>query len=76
MKKIAKFFAVMAVALSFSVAAGAQDLAQATELYNAAATAVEDITVQKVDAQKHLKNGQLLIIRNGETYNANGALVK
>ena len=44
--------------------------------YNAAATAVEDITVQKVDAQKHLKNGQLLIIRNGETYNANGALVK
>lgn len=44
--------------------------------YNAAATAVEDITIPKVEAQKHLKNGQLLIIRNGETYNANGALVK
>ena len=44
--------------------------------YNAAATAVEDITIQKMEAQKHLKNGQLFIIRNGETYNANGALVK
>ena len=42
MKKIAKFFAVMAVALSFSVAASAQDLAQATELYNAAATALNE----------------------------------
>ncbi len=42
MKKIAKFFAVMAVALSFSIAASAQDLAQATELYNAAATALNE----------------------------------
>ena len=36
MKKIAKFFAVMAVALSFSLSASAQDMAQATEMYNAA----------------------------------------
>ena len=44
--------------------------------YNAAATALEDITTKQVGTQKRLINGQLLIIRNGETYNANGALVK
>ena len=44
--------------------------------YNAAATALEDITTEKVGTQKRLRNGQLYIIRNGETYNANGALVK
>ena len=44
--------------------------------YNAAATALEDITTEQVGTQKRLLNGQLLIIRNGETYNANGALVK
>mgnify|MGYP003301866416 CR=1 FL=1 len=44
--------------------------------YTAAATALEDITISEVSAQKRLINGQLLIIRNGETYNANGALVK
>ena len=44
--------------------------------YNAAATALEEITTEKVGTQKRLRNGQLLIIRNGETYNANGALVK
>ena len=44
--------------------------------YNAAATALEDITTEQVGTQKRLRNGQLLIIRNGETYNANGALVK
>ena len=36
MKKIAKIFAVMAVALTFSLSASAQDMAQATEMYNAA----------------------------------------
>ena len=36
MKKIAKFFAVMAVVLSFSLSASAQDMAQATEMYNTA----------------------------------------
>ena len=36
MKKIAKIFAVMAVALSFSLSASAQDMAQATEMFNAA----------------------------------------
>mgnify|MGYP003390730928 FL=1 len=44
--------------------------------YNAAATALENITTEKVGTQKRLRNGQLYIIRNGETYNANGALVK
>ena len=44
--------------------------------YNPTSSAVEDITTDKVDTQKRLINGQLLIIRNGETYNANGALVK
>ena len=36
MKKIAKILAVMAVALSFSLSASAQDMAQATEMFNAA----------------------------------------
>ena len=44
--------------------------------YNAAATALEDITTEKVGTQKRLRNGQLLIIRNGQTYTATGALVK
>jgi hypothetical protein len=44
--------------------------------YNAAQTAVEDITIDNTNISKRLINGQLFIIRNGETYNANGALVK
>ena len=44
--------------------------------YNPAQSAVEDITVDNTNISKRIINGQLLIIRNGETYNANGALVK
>ena len=45
--------------------------------YNADGTAVDNITTDPTnDVAKRLVNGQLLIIRNGETYNANGALVK
>lgn len=44
--------------------------------YNAAATALEDITTEKVGTQKRLLNGQLLIIRNGQTYTITGTLVK
>ena len=44
--------------------------------YNPASSAVEDITAGNTNISKRLINGQLLIIRNGETYNANGALVK
>ena len=44
--------------------------------YNPAQSAVEDITTGNTNISKRLINGQLLIIRNGETYNANGALVK
>ena len=40
MKKIAKLFAATLFALSVCVAANAQDLAQAGELYNNAATAL------------------------------------
>ena len=39
-------------------------------------TAVENITTEKLGTHKSLRNGQFYIIRNGETYNANGALVK
>ena len=42
MKKIAKLFAATVIALSLGIAANAQDLAQATELYNAAATALNE----------------------------------
>ena len=44
--------------------------------YNPAQSAIEDITAGNTNISKRLINGQLLIIRNGETYNANGALVK
>ena len=44
--------------------------------YNPAQSAVEDITTGNTNISKRLINGQLFIIRNGETYNANGALVK
>ena len=40
-------------------------------------TAVEDVEVeQEVGATKMIKDGQLLIIRNGNTYNVTGALLK
>ena len=42
MKKIAKFFAATALALVVCVAANAQDLTQAGELYNNAATALNE----------------------------------
>ena len=44
--------------------------------YNEAGTPVENITTEKTNVSKRLVNGQLLIIRNGATYNATGALVK
>ncbi|MEE0921464.1 MAG: hypothetical protein U0L47_03110 [Paludibacteraceae bacterium] len=44
--------------------------------YAPAATAVEDITTDNTNISKRLINGQLLINRNGKTYNATGALVK
>ena len=46
--------------------------------YEAArSAAVENVTDnQEVNTTKILKQGQLLIIRNGQTYNATGALVK
>ena len=39
-------------------------------------TAVENVDKDNTNVAKRLVNGQLLIIRNGETYNATGALVK
>lgn len=42
MKKIAKLFAAAVLAITVCTAANAQDLAQATELYNAAATALNE----------------------------------
>ena len=44
--------------------------------YSATSTAVEDINVDSTNISKRLINGQLLINRNGKTYNATGALVK
>ena len=42
----------------------------------AGTTAVENVNKDNIQVAKRLINGQLLIIRNGETYNATGALVK
>ena len=44
--------------------------------FSEAATAVEDITSGNTNISKQIVNGQLVIIRNGETYNTTGALVK
>ena len=43
--------------------------------YNAATTAVEDVTTAAGNV-KHLENGQLVIIKNGVKYSATGAVVK
>ena len=42
-------------------------------VYDPSSTAVEDIQASTVGAKKAIKNGQLIIIRNGEKYNAVGA---
>ena len=44
--------------------------------YNPAQSAVEDITTGNTNISKRIINGQLVIIRNGQTYDATGALVK
>ena len=44
--------------------------------YNAAATAVEDVTTAAGNVEKHLENGQLVIIKNGVKYNATGSVMK
>ena len=44
--------------------------------YNAAATAVEDVTTAVSNVEKHLENGQLVIIKNGVKYNATGSVMK
>ena len=41
--------------------------------YNPISTAVEDINTTNTNVTKRLVNGQLLIIRNGETYTATGS---
>ena len=40
------------------------------------ATGVEDIQPSEVSYQKVLRNGQVLILRNGETYTITGARVQ
>ena len=44
--------------------------------YNPVASAVEDITTGNTNISKRIINGQLVIIRNGQAYDATGALVK
>ena len=44
--------------------------------YNASATAVEDVTTAAGNVEKHLENGQLVIIKNGVKYSATGSVVK
>lgn len=40
------------------------------------ATGIDEVEQPCMDAQKHIKNGQLFIIRDGKTYNALGQVVK
>lgn len=44
--------------------------------YNVTATAVEDVTTAAGNVEKHLENGQLVIVKNGVKYSATGAVVK
>ena len=39
-------------------------------------TGVEEVSGQKSEVRKLLRNGQLFILRNGEIFNAQGARVK
>ena len=45
-------------------------------VYGRAATSIENIGTSVVDAEKQIVDGQLLIIRNGKAYNAQGVQVK
>ena len=44
--------------------------------YNVTPTAVEDVTTAAGSVEKHLENGQLVIIKNGVKYNATGSVMK
>ena len=44
--------------------------------YNVTSTAVEDVTTAAGNVEKHLENGQLVIIKNGVKYNATGSVMK
>ena len=45
-------------------------------IYEASTTAVENISKEKINSQKKIEDGQLMIIRNGKTYNALGSCVE
>lgn len=45
-------------------------------IYEASTTAVENISKEKINSQKKIEDGQLMIIRNGKTYNAFGTQVE
>jgi hypothetical protein len=45
-------------------------------VYDVATTGIENIATSVVDAEKQIVDGQLLIIRNGKAYNAQGIQVK
>jgi hypothetical protein len=45
-------------------------------IYDASATGVEHIDATIVETSKQIRGGQLLIMRNGKTYNVLGAQVK
>ena len=44
--------------------------------YDGTTTAVENVNADNTNIRKRIINGQLVIIRNGQTYDATGALVK
>ena len=45
-------------------------------IYEASTTAVENISKEKINSQKKIEDRQLMIIRNGKTYNALGTQVE
>ena len=52
------------------------DVAYLAEFAAGTPTGVEDVQSDKVQTTKFLLDGQLLIEKNGKTYNAQGLLVK
>jgi hypothetical protein len=45
-------------------------------IYEASTTALENISKEQINNQKKIVDGQLMIIRNGKTYNALGTQVE
>ena len=61
---------------SYNAIAGGSPAPMRIRYVENTATGIDEVEQPCMDAQKHIKNGQLFIIRDGKTYNALGQVVK